>query len=322
MRGEAGRNFGASGEWSTQANGRTGTTGWRMGLAQYPLPRGATPHRVALKLLIVVEESAIMKELVLTCRYSREYTAPEVPCREENFEWHERTVTVPASQAALVLVDCWDRHPVESFVERATQVARQKILPTVEACREAGVVVAHAPSPAVAQKYPQWLKYAGNEELFGPEGGEVAWPPAEFRSRVHQYDDSPFGRPAEPLLEQWLQDETLFPAMRIMDFLEPQAGDFVVASGAQLHWFCRDQQILHLFYAGFAANICIQLRDYGIRAMHDRGYHTILLRDCTTAIEGSHTLEGQWLLEAAIFNIELKVGCSTTAQQLQAACRE
>ncbi len=123
-------------------------------------------------------------------------------------------------------------------------------------------------------------------------------------------------------MEQWLQDETLFPAMRIMEFLEPQAGDFVVATGAQLHQLCRDQQILHLFYAGFAANICIQLRDYGIRAMHDRGYHTTLLRDCTTAIEGSHTLEGQWLLEAAIFNIELKVGCSTTAQQLQAACRD
>ena len=82
MRGEAGRDFGASGEWSIQANGRTGTTGWRMGLAQYPLPRGPTPHWIALKLLMVVEERAIMKELTLTCRYSREYTGPDIPCRE------------------------------------------------------------------------------------------------------------------------------------------------------------------------------------------------------------------------------------------------
>ena len=262
-----------------------------------------------------------MKELTFTCRYSREYTSPEVPCREENFEWYERTVTVPAAHAALVLVDCWDRHPVASFVERATQVVRQKIVPTVEACRETGVVVAHAPSPEVAKKYPQWLKYAGNEEIFGPHRSEPAWPPEEFRRQIQRYDDNPYGRPAEPIREQWLDDETLFPAMRIMELLEPQAGDFVVASGAQLQRLCRDQRILHLFYAGFAANICIQLRDYGIRVMHDRGYHTILLRDCTTAIEGSHTLEGEWLLEAAIFNIELKVGCSTTAQQLQAACR-
>ncbi len=137
-----------------------------------------------------------MKELTFTCRYSREYTALDVPCREENFGWHEKTVTVPAAQAALVLIDCWDRHPVESFVERATQVARQKILPTVEACREAGVLVVHAPAPQVARKYPQWLKYAGDEELFGPQKSEVTWPPAEFRNRAHQYDDSPFGRPS------------------------------------------------------------------------------------------------------------------------------
>ncbi|GAG44603.1 unnamed protein product [marine sediment metagenome] len=97
MSGEAGRDFGASGEWSIQTNGRTGTTDWRMGLAQYPLPGSPTPQRIALKLLIVVEETAIMKELTLTCRYSREYTAPDIPCREENFGWHERTVTVPAA---------------------------------------------------------------------------------------------------------------------------------------------------------------------------------------------------------------------------------
>jgi len=263
-----------------------------------------------------------MRELTFDCRYAREYTDLGIPCREENFQWHERKVTIPAAQTALVLVDCWDRHPVESFRERAAQVARQKILPTVEACRAVGITIVHAPSPEVARKYPQWLKYAGDEELFGPRTSEPGWPPVEFRRHVHQYDDSPFGRPAEPLLEQWLHDEALFPAMRIMELLEPEADDFVVATGEQLHRLCHDQQILHLLYAGFAANICVQFRDYGIRAMHNRGYHTILLRDCTSAIEGSHTLAGQWLLEAAIFNIELKVGCSTTAQQLQAACRE
>jgi len=71
MWGEAGRDFGASGEWSIQANGRTGTTGWRMGSAQYPLPRGPPPFRGALKLLMVVDESAIIKELTLTCYYKR-----------------------------------------------------------------------------------------------------------------------------------------------------------------------------------------------------------------------------------------------------------
>ncbi len=219
-----------------------------------------------------------MKQLTFTCRHSREYTDPDVPCREENFDWHQREITVPADQSALVLVDCWDRHPVVSFVERAERVARERILPVVQPCREAGV------------------------------------------RRTQGYTNDPYARPAEPLLEQWLADDNLFPGMRIMSFLEPGPQDFVVATGEQLHRLCRHREILHLFYAGFAANICVQFRDYGIRAMRDRGYHIILLRDCTTAIEGSHTLDGEWLTQAAIFNIELKVGCSTTSEELQAAC--
>ena len=66
MWGEAGRDFGANGKWSIQTSGRIGTTGWRMGVAQYPLPRGPTPHRIAPKLLIVVEESAIVEEFTLS----------------------------------------------------------------------------------------------------------------------------------------------------------------------------------------------------------------------------------------------------------------
>jgi len=260
-----------------------------------------------------------MKQLTFTCRYSREYTDPDVPCREENFDWHQREITVPADQSALVLVDCWDRHPVVSFVERAERVARERILPVVQPCREAGVTVVHAPSPGVAHKYPQWLAYAANSELFG-DGGQAGWPPSEFIRRTQGYTNDPYARPAEPLLEQWLADDNLFPGMRIMSFLEPGPQDFVVATGEQLHRLCRHREILHLFYAGFAANICVQFRDYGIRAMRDRGYHIILLRDCTTAIEGSHTLDGEWLTQAAIFNIELKVGCSTTSEELQAAC--
>ena len=262
-----------------------------------------------------------MKELTFTGRYSREYTDPEVPCREENFGWHEREMTVPAGQSALVLVDCWDRHPVVSFSERAGRVVRERILPTVEACREAGVKIVHAPSPAVAHEYPQWMVYAGDRELFADSGPAPAWPPVEFVRRAHGYTDNPYARPGEPTLEQWLEDETLFPEMRIIDLLEPAPEDFVVATGDQLHRLCRHREILHLFYAGFAANICMQFRDYGIRALRDRGYHTVLLRDCTAAIEGSHTLGGEWLLEAAIFNIELKVGCSTTVEQLQQACQ-
>ena len=78
---------------------------------------------------------------------------------------------------------------------------------------------------------------------------------------------------------------------------------------------------LHLLYAGFATNICVQHRDYGMRAMRDRGYHLILLRDGTAGIEFGESIEGGWLTRGAIMNIEMKVGASITSEQLQQACR-
>ena len=78
---------------------------------------------------------------------------------------------------------------------------------------------------------------------------------------------------------------------------------------------------LHLFYAGFATNICVLFRDYGTRAMAQRGYNVILLRDCTTGIEHRETLEGHWLTRAAINSIEIFTGHTTTSEQFLRACR-
>ena len=78
---------------------------------------------------------------------------------------------------------------------------------------------------------------------------------------------------------------------------------------------------MHLFYAGFAANVCVLYRDYGTRAMAKRGYNVILLRDGTCAIEADVTLQDERLLEAAILGIEMWVGSSTTSQALLDACQ-
>ena len=257
-----------------------------------------------------------MPNLNLTVRYSLESTDPDVPCREENLDRRELDWTIPSEQAAIVLVDCWDCHPIETHLERGGRIARERILPAVQACREAGVTVIHAPSPPTAREYPQWKMYASDQELFGKPAEEPAWPTPEMRGRSGEY--AAFARPVGPRREEWLKTE--LPKRRIMDFLGPEPEDFVIATGEQLHRLCRDRGIFHLFYAGFAANICVQRRDYGVWAMIDRGYNAILLRDCTTAIETSHTFEGMWLTEAAIVNIELR-GFSTTSEELLGACK-
>jgi nicotinamidase-related amidase len=119
-------------------------------------------------------------------------------------------------------------------------------------------------------------------------------------------------------VEEWRKTEG--EERLIVGDIAPQPGDFVIATGEQLHRLLRDRKVIHLLYAGFAANMCVPGRDYGTRVMQGRGYNIILLRDCTTAIEGAETAEGGWLTKAAILNHEMIVGHTTTSAALVAAC--
>ena len=49
-----------------------------------------------------------------------------------------------------------------------------------------------------------------------------------------------------------------------------------------------------LFYVGFATNLCIIEKPYGIEAMSKEGFTTILMRDCTAALEYPDTVKDEW----------------------------
>jgi nicotinamidase-related amidase len=77
---------------------------------------------------------------------------------------------------------------------------------------------------------------------------------------------------------------------------------------------------VHLLYCGFATNSCVILRDYGMIAMHRRGYNAMLVRDCTAAIENSTTIADEAMMEYAIKDIERSMA-STTSSEVIAACK-
>ena len=84
---------------------------------------------------------------VSTRRIVHEPSAPDLPFREEHFGYRFNDLKVPPEQAGIVLVDCWDIHITASHVERTSQICRERIRPVLDACREIGVTVIHAPSP-------------------------------------------------------------------------------------------------------------------------------------------------------------------------------
>jgi nicotinamidase-related amidase len=257
--------------------------------------------------------------LDLTVRHYRHGTDDRIECREENTRHADREWSLPARETALVLVDCWAEHFIRSHEETSGRIIRERLMPAVEASRRAKVVVIHAPSPAYAHAYSQWhpdvpADGPSSSAPAGPGPGE--WPPAAFRRREGEY--APFARPAESKITEWVKEPSRY---RIAEELGPVPGDFVVATGEQLHRLLGQRKILHLVYAGFATNLCVLFRDYGTRAMAARGYNVLLLRDGTAGIESHETVGGQWLTRAAVHSIELSTGHSTTCEAFIRACR-
>ncbi|MEN6404465.1 MAG: hypothetical protein ABFD94_21155 [Armatimonadia bacterium] len=56
--------------------------------------------------------------------------------------------------------------------------------------------------------------------------------------------------------------------------------------------------------------------------MHQRGYNVVLLRDCTTGIEARDTVQSQALRQAAVLEVEMMLGFTTTSSDVIQAVRE
>lgn len=260
-----------------------------------------------------------MAKITLPVRYCELNPKPGVKWGEENFHVKELKWAIDPKEMAFVMVDVWDIHPYVSHLERGAQITQERIAPVVKMCREVGVTVVHAPSPGQAVRYPEWVRYAGEREICGTGGGAADdWPPADFRARKGKY--AKIAKPTSPRREKWLKEE--LPKRKIMPCVEPQADDFVIANGDQLHRLLKHRKALHLLYAGFAANMCVLHRDYGICAMHKRGYNIILLSDCTSAIESRDTLPQMMHTKASVSIVEMVFGSTTRSDEFLKACRQ
>lgn len=258
-------------------------------------------------------------DVQLTVQYFCDSTPPGVPCREENFERRELTFPLPVDQTALVLVDLWNVHHIDSWVERETAVLKEKILPVIDAAREAGLTIVQAPSPEVIRNQEKLQKrvYGGwtDPNIKQPS---VDWPPAEFMERSGDYHAFRHPRHQPPGVQRFW--EKLEGQMDISPLVQMADSDFLVATGDQLHALFRENEVLHILYAGFATNWCIMGRDYGVAPMSGRGYNVILLRDATEGVEFPDTLEKGWATELAVREVEQKYGYTATSGDLIAAC--
>jgi hypothetical protein len=84
----------------------------------------------------------------------------------------------------------------------------------------------------------------------------------------------------------------------------------------------RDAGIRHLLYLGYLSNLCVLQRALGMLDMHKQGFNTILVRDGSIARETDESIAGEWFHKAAVHFVEINLGATVTAAEIQAAVRE
>ena len=261
-------------------------------------------------------------QLHIRPRYHRRHVDPGTAWEESNtgparLEWD-----FPLASAALVLIDVWDRFFLQDTLRRQELIIRDRIVPLLEASREAGLQIIHAPEPRLAIGHPMRvsLPEAGSTGSRQADGSgpdpEDDWPPPDFRDARGRYRT--FRAPDEPREGEILQlraERTIHP------MVEPRGNDVVVATGEEFHQFCRQRKVCVLFFLGFYTNICVLFRDYGMVAMKDRGYRTVLVRDCTTAIESAQSQADLGHTAAIVHLLELTDHCSISSEELAEGMR-
>jgi nicotinamidase-related amidase len=238
------------------------------------------PYSIDQSVYVDREATTNGKVVHIHPRYHRWFVDPGVEWIESNTGYATLDWKIPVSESAIVLVDVWQRHYLKDTEERAEAIIQSKLVPLLSACRKSGINIIHAPSPEVAVLHPNWTKLISVDELYPRRD---SWPPEDFLKSTGEY--KPFAMPFEPREEE----RNNLPALTFHPMVKPLEKEPVVATGEELHRYCKNHGILFLLFAGFNTNACILVRDYGTLQMGNRGYSVMLIRDCTTGMESRET---------------------------------
>lgn len=259
------------------------------------------------------KESETGATMQVKVRYARLYTDPGIELAEENYTRAHLDWKIPLREAVLVCIDCWNWHFSRDTLQRMEHIVRDCIAPLLAACRKHGLLVIHAPANPVAARHPNWAKLMPEEARPQvPWPGSPDWPPAAFRRKTGPY--AKYARPAEPKDKDRVEHRKT--KRTFHERCRPVGGEPVVLSGEELHRLCAERGRLHLFFVGFNTNACVMMRDYGLPAMVRKGYHGILVRDCTTGMEIADTVDRLTCTKGTIATIEQFLGYTVSSRQL------
>jgi nicotinamidase-related amidase len=188
-------------------------------------------------------------------------------------QWYEQTIsdTWQSNQTAVIVCDMWDRHWCQGAQKRCETLAKQ-MNPVLKACREAGILIVHAPSDT--------LGFYTNTEprLRALQAPEAETPePVALEAPDLPIDDSDGGCDTDETTIYWAWTRQS-PHIEIADT------DVIADRGSKIYNVFNQYGIKNVIIMGVHTNMCILNRSFGIKQMTKWGFPCVLVRDLTDAM--------------------------------------
>jgi len=245
-----------------------------------------------------------LTQFTLPTRYYRAIPIDRPSYETVNFELN-------VDNTALVGIHCWNIGCVDGpainndycvgmgwpqATEEAGRIMSGMIRPAMDSARSLGMNVVHVESDWMDTWYPDMeSRRSGKNVRFQPIHHR------EIMDRAHG--------------PEYLQKSPIA-HMRRAEIVSPIGNESLFFYSDLLDTYLKERGIKTLIYAGFATDMCVLNAEGGARAMLERGYRCILIRDATVGVETPQSFPERLATRYGIHIFEWKIGYSTTFDQL------
>jgi len=235
--------------------------------------------------------------------------------------WKRTAIELSADHTAVVVMHAWDIPPYErtpgewravEYIPRSLEILRRVFPPLLAAVRRSPLKLFHVVGgPDYYSKYPGYQRV---QRLTPPAPPAPAGVEPDAALRALQA----FRGRAVFVGEHNAEDvRQAFGAMTDFPAEARPVGDEPIAENAdQLLAICRDQQVNHLIYCGFAINWCLLMSPGGMLDMSRRGAMCSAIRQATTAVECRETARAEGHKEEGLWRTALAFGFVFDAEDL------
>jgi nicotinamidase-related amidase len=226
--------------------------------------------------------------------------------------WQHADIEIAPEHTAVVVMHAWDCgtreefpgwHRAVEYLPRANAICRDVfplLLKTVRASPLQLFHVVRGAHPGIEEYsgYRRAVQLAGKEpEVERVPRDATLQKLQQFRARnvfpgAHNQDDIARG----------------FEALDFSPEARPHGDEGIAETSAQLFALCKNANINHLIYAGFAIDGCLLSSPGGMHDMSARGVMCSTFSDAVTAIEHKESAREEWAKKIALWRVAVLYG--------------